>query len=198
MGPGSGGRKGGSPSDQEMTASARLIRTSSTGRSPESVSTIPIRFTTSIPVRTRPAGETHVSGIQLRSGLEPPDARCRLSRLTSVRIGDAVVAQSTTRPACIESWGVCTSTFKLEDITMGSIPLWKSDNTRHKTDEISNWTKKGILYFNDLRTPSGELMSFAEANQVYNLPRIFLDYAGLLNSSPRAYVEKTKELKHQL
>ena len=93
------------------------------------------------------------------------------------------------------SWGVFISTFKLEDITMGSIPLWKSDYTRHKTDEISNWAKKGLLYFNDLRTPSGEMMSFAEAKQVYNLPGTFLDYAGLLNSLSRAYVEKNERIE---
>jgi len=86
------------------------------------------------------------------------------------------------------SWGIFVSTFKSEDLSMGSISLWKSDFTKYKTDEIGQWVNKGLLYFNDLRTPSGQIMTFAEAKHVYNLPGTFLDYAGLLNSLPRAYL----------
>ena len=86
------------------------------------------------------------------------------------------------------SWGIFVSKFQLEDLTMGSISLWRSDYTKYKTDDIGQWAHKGLLHFNDLRTSSGELMTFAEAKHEYNLPGTFLDYAGLLNSLPRAYV----------
>ena len=86
------------------------------------------------------------------------------------------------------SWGIFVSKFQLEDLTMGSISLWRSDYTKYKTDDIGQWAHKGLLHFNDLRTSSGELMTFAEAKHEYNLPGTFLDYAGLLNSLPREYV----------
>ena len=78
---------------------------------------------------------------------------------------------------------------------MGSISLWKSDYTKYNTDEIGQWVDKGLLHFHDLRTPSGDIMTFAEAKHVYNLPGTFMDYAGLLNSLPRAYVRSKDKIE---
>ena len=87
----------------------------------------------------------------------------------------------------VNCWGDFVSTFRLEDLTMDTISLWKSDRTKYKNDEISQWARGGLLYFNDLRKSSGEIMSFAKAKDVYTLRGTFLDYAGLINSLPGPY-----------
>ena len=85
------------------------------------------------------------------------------------------------------SWGIFTNTFKLQELTMGCIPLWKSNHTNYKTTEIRQWMRSGLWYFNNLRTPSGDIMTFEEAQRMYNLHRTFLDYIGLLDGFQTAY-----------
>ena len=88
----------------------------------------------------------------------------------------------------LTSWSLYIRTFKLEDVTMGCISLWKSDYTKYTTSEISQWVRSGVTHFNDLRKPSGKLMSYLEAKEKYKLKGTFLDYEGLLSSLPREYI----------
>ena len=60
--------------------------------------------------------------------------------------------------------------------------LWYSNITKYKEDEIPAWRKKGLRYINDIITENGQMMSFEEVKNLYNIHGTQFEYQTLIHS----------------
>ena len=67
---------------------------------------------------------------------------------------------------------------------IASCGLWFSNCTRFKDSIINSWHRKGLRHINDLLGGNGQLMTFEEIKETYQIQGMHLDYCGLIRSLP--------------
>ena len=72
----------------------------------------------------------------------------------------------------------------IDTININRCGLWYSDVTKHETNCINAWRRKGLYYISDIIDEHGQIMSFEQAKQIYEIRGSYLDYIGLVRSLP--------------
>ena len=70
--------------------------------------------------------------------------------------------------------------------------IWYSDVTKFKSDRLNSWYKKGMRHLNDLVAENGNLLSFEEVKNIYNLRCTQFEYDSLIRSLPRRWRQMKK------
>ena len=85
------------------------------------------------------------------------------------------------------SVGMLTDAFIVDPVDLSACNLWYSETTRFIQNINRPWYNRGMRTLNDLLNERGEILSFNEAREKFDIPGTFLDYAGLVNSLPEQW-----------
>ena len=80
-----------------------------------------------------------------------------------------------------------TSTLLIENNELGRCHLWYSNETKFKSEEISQWKRNGLHNINDLLTESGGFLSYNALKESFGISATYLDYLGLIRSLPKTF-----------
>ena len=78
---------------------------------------------------------------------------------------------------------------------MSRCSLWYSDKTKHKTTCIDAWRRKGLCYLSDIVDDEGQILSFQNVKQIYQIGGSYLDYTGLVRSLPREWKSVPRKVR---
>ena len=101
----------------------------------------------------------------------------------------------------ISAWIKYCRTCKVQERNILTYPIWgtfmKNHNVLHRREEFLS---KGIVYVNDLVSPSGGFMSHTDFKVRYNVNINFLDYNCMIHSLPIPWRKEVKkaERKHHI
>ena len=73
---------------------------------------------------------------------------------------------------------------KIEDQNLSRYSIWFSDVTKHETTCINAWRRKGLRYLSDLIDHEGQLLTFQQVKNLYQVGGSYLDYIGIIRSLP--------------
>ena len=84
---------------------------------------------------------------------------------------------------------------KIDVENMNRCSLWFSEVTKHKTTCINAWKRKGLCYLSDVVNEMGDILTFQQTKQTYQLCGSYLDYVGLIGSLSREWKFLPKKVR---